>query len=425
VRVKLPLICAFLALAGSLSAQSPATRPAPDGTDEPISLFKEPGGFTKGVTFAGRFLGDGGPADPANEAPKDGFFPELSNMITGGGWISVGPGYRHHLFGNRAVVETSAGLSWRAYKMAQASIETTGLAGGRVLIGSQLRWQDYTQITYFGEGPDAPVHDRSQYRLKATNVVGYGTVRVTPALSLVGRVGLIGRPSLQTPGGTFERDHPFSGVLFAGDRVFEVQEQPRFAHAEAGVVADTRDAPGHPSSGGIARAAWAIYSDRDAGEFSFSRFEAEAARFVRLGARSPVILAARGWLVASHTRDDQSVPFYLAPSLGGNNTIRSFSDYRFHDRHLLLVNAETRVAIFEHLDGVAFLDAGNVAPRLGDLSLDKVGYGLGVRVHSDGDTWARLDVGHGREGWHVWFRLNDPLGISRISRRTAPIPFAP
>jgi len=38
-------------------------------------------------------------------------------------------------------------------------------------------------------------------------------------------------------------------------------------------------------------------------------------------------------LVASHTADDEWVPFYLEPGLGGHNTLRSFSEYRFHDRN--------------------------------------------------------------------------------------------
>ena len=39
-------------------------------------------------------------------------------MITGPGWISAGPGYRHHLLGGRALIMASSAVSWRFYKMA-------------------------------------------------------------------------------------------------------------------------------------------------------------------------------------------------------------------------------------------------------------------------------------------------------------------
>jgi hypothetical protein len=142
-------------------------------------------------------------------------------------------------------------------------------------------------------------------------------------------------------------------------------------------------------------------------------------------AGSRVVLAMHGWLVASDTDAGKSVPFYLLPGLGGNNTLRAYTDYRFHDRHLLLVNVETRVALLTHVDAALFVDAGNVAPRLGELNLDKTVLGAGVRMHTRHSTFARFDIAHGREGWRFLFRMNDPLHLSRLSRRTALVPFVP
>jgi outer membrane protein assembly factor BamA len=137
------------------------------------------------------------------------------------------------------------------------------------------------------------------------------------------------------------------------------------------------------------------------------------------------VLAAHGWLVASDTADGRFVPFYLQPSLGGANTLRSFTNYRFHDRNMLVLNIETRVAVLTHMDAAVFLDAGNVAPRVGELNLDKRSYGAGVRFHSRRNTFARVEVANGADGWRFLFRLNDPLSLSRLLRRTAPVPFVP
>jgi hypothetical protein len=97
----------------------------------------------------------------------------------------------------------------------------------------------------------------------------------------------------------------------------------------------------------------------------------------------------------------------------------------FHDNAALVVNAESRWSIFTHMDGAIFFDAGNVAPTVDELNLDKVSYGAGVRVHIERTTIARLDVAGGPEGWRVVFRTNDPLRLTRYKRRVAAIPFTP
>ena len=137
------------------------------------------------------------------------------------------------------------------------------------------------------------------------------------------------------------------------------------------------------------------------------------------------VLALNGWGLFSPPAAGGDIPFYLLPSLGGHNTLRGYTDYRFHDRHLLGVNVESRWTLFSHLDAAAFVDAGNVAARVGDLDLARTSYGTGVRLHTGTSTIARFDVAKSREGWQFVFRLNDPLRMARQTRRTASVPFAP
>ena len=114
--------------------------------------------------------------------------------------------------------------------------------------------------------------------------------------------------------------------------------------------------------------------------------------------RSRVVLAMHGWLVASDTAADAWVPFYLQPSLGGHNTLRGYSDYRFHDRNLLVVNRRDAHRALHPLDAAVFADAGNVAARVADLNLDKRSYGVGCdctranpRSHASISRTARRD----------------------------------
>jgi hypothetical protein len=266
--------------------------------------------------------------------------------------------------------------------------------------------------------------DRSEYRLESTNVIAYTMVRPRRWLSVAGRLGWLARPTLGAPAGSFKRGYPATSDVFPDDPVYLLTVQPTYVHGEASLTADTRDRRGYPSSGGLYRVAWSTYSDRDSGAFTFDRYEAEGAQFLPL-ARHRVVLALHGWLVASAAADGRDVPFYLMPSLGGGNTLRGYADYRFHDRNLLVVNAEARVPVFAHMDTALFVDAGSVAARVGDLDLGRTSYGMGLRLHSRESTFARLVVAHGDEGWRLLFRVNDPFRLGRLSRRTAAVPFVP
>ena len=378
-----------------------------------------PGVASRAIEVATRLLAESG----ANEV-KNGIYPELSNMIAGSGWISGGPGFRQWLWEDRALVDASAAVSWRGFKMAQARFELRRLARSRIVAGTQLRWQDATQLTYYGTGPESREEDRSEYRLRSANLVGYMALRPARWLSLNGEFGWLAQPSLDGPAGAFRRDVPDAREIFADDAVYRRNEQPSYFHGGVSLVADTRDHAGYPSAGSLMRAGWTHYADRDTDAFTFDRYEAEAAHFVPL-ADSRVVLALHGWIAASDTAMGRVVPFYLQPSLGGSNSLRGYDSYRFHDRNLLLVQAEARVPIASRLDGALFVDAGSVAARVGDLNLDHRSYGAGLRLHSRRSTFARLDVARGQEGWRFLLRLNDPFRFGRVSRRTAAIPFVP
>lgn len=399
-------------------AQRPAAAPHSPAVleiaSEPQGLVAEPGAIRRAAIFADRHLSGG--------ERGIGFYGEL-NLIPGSGWIGAGPGYRLWLAQDRVLFDTSAAISWRGYKTAQARIEFPKLARSRILLGSQIRWQDFTQVNFYGPGPDAPESNRSEYRSRSTDVVGYGTLRPLEWIGISASLGWL-TPSILPRGGTFMREIPDTRQLFADNPVFGIPDQPAYLHSEASITADTRDFPGHATRGGLARAAAGNYSDRDTGVLSFKRYEAEVAQFIPL-AGSRVVLAVHGWLVASDTDDRQHVPFYLQPSLGGSNTLRGYADYRFHDRHSLVLNVEARIALMTHLDAAFLIDAGNVAARVHELDLDHRSYGAGLRLHTRRQTFARLDAARGSEGWRVMFSLSDPLTLSRVARRTASAPFVP
>jgi hypothetical protein len=413
--------CAWSVAPAHVFAQTSAApaASAPSATAVEEGFLPEPHVLSRAIRLIDKRVDMRGGAEP-----KDGFYPELGNMVTGAGWISIGPGYRDHLFNGAAAFDVSTAMSWRGYKMAQGRFELPRLAGNHLTVGSQVLWQDLTQVTWFGVGSDSLQDTRSEYRVKNLDVVGYAIVRPFASFSIGTRAGWLRRPTLGEPAGHFKRGNPSAQDIFPDDPALALDEQPNYLHTEIFGVADTRDHSGYPSEGYLYRGSWARYSDRDAGRFSFQRVELEGAHFLPV-VRGRWILALHGWSVLSDTAEGQTIPLYLMPSLGGGSTLRSFVDYRFHDRHLLSGNVESRWRLMTHVDVAAFLDAGNVAVRVRDLDFAKRSVGVGIRLHTDSSTLLRFDVAHGDEGWRFLVRTHDPLRFARLKRRTAAVPFVP
>jgi Omp85 superfamily domain len=400
------------------AAAAPQQTQTGSAPERAVGLFAEPHFISGAFDFLNDKVGD------KTKDPKSGFYPEVSNMLTGSGWVSLGPGYRHYFWDDRWFVEGSGAVSWRMYAMAQARVEFPKLAHDHLAVGVQNMWQGATQVNFFGIGPDSSEDDRTQYQLQTYDVVGYANYKVTDSFTISQEVGWLARPRFTPPGGTFKRDLPFTREVFPTAPGPNLSVQPALLHTESALTADTRDHRGHPTSGFLYRAALTTYDDKDSGNFNVQEYEAEGLQLIPLVGKN-WILALHGWTIHSNVSSGNAMPIYLMPAIGGGNTLRSFADFRFHDNNILVANAESRWAVWEHLDAALFLDAGNVAARYGDLNLNKTSVGAGLRLHTDTTTFARLDVAHGSEGWRVLFRTSDPLRLGRARKEVAIIPFAP
>jgi hypothetical protein len=409
------------AVAVSVVVTSPAAfaqeAPPPVKAHIDHGLLPEPQFLTTAFDFAGRYAGGRGSTNR-----RDGFYSTFGGLYTGAGWLSVGGGYRHTLARDRVVLDGSGMVSWRGYKLAQGRIELP--LDGRLSVGTQVTWQDLTQVNYFGVGSDSSEATRSEYRIKTTDFVGYANYRPVRWLTVASRLGWMERPTLSSPAGPFDRGYPDARAVFVTEPAFNLDRQPSFLHGDVSIAVDTRDYPSHPMSGGLYRAGWTMFSDGNLDRYTFRRYEAEAFHALPIVAERFTVIG-HVWTVASDAGAEQTLPVYMLPSLGGSNTLRSFSDFRFHDRHMLVASVESRIALFTHIDAAVFVDAGNVAPHFGDLDLAKRSYGAGLRLHTHQATTARVDVAKGVEGWRVIFSLNDPFRLRRLSRAATAVPFVP
>ena len=373
--------------------------PVPDGYSEPQGFIAEPGLITRATLFADRHLGKGD--------LNNGFYVDFGKMIPGAGWLSAGPGYRQWFGKDTVLLDGSAAYSWNGYKSAQARAVLPKFAKSRLALGTQVRWVDFGAIDYFGVGPDTLESNLTTFGIQATHVVAHATLRPARWFDIDAEIGLLS-PSLE------------DGSLGSAG---PAAEQPTFVPSQVSMTIDTRNFREHPTSGVLLRGAAAHYEDRDTGAFTHRRYEGEGAAFLPMfGERA--VLALHGMVVTT-PQEDGTVPFYLLPSLGGANSLRSFADYRFHDRSMAMANAELRLAMMTHVDLAFFVDAGNVATRIQDLDLDKKSFGGGLRFHTRRQTFARIDMANGAEGWRFLFRLTDPLAFTRLERRASVVPSVP
>ena len=379
-------------------------------------LLVEPNWLGIAADFASRYLRESG------DDGSTGLGLKMGGSTSGAGWLVVGPKYRLRFLDDRLVLNASAVVSWHAYKLAQVRLTRRYLAGGRLQVGAVASWQDFTQVSHFGTGDVSIRTARSGYRLQATGFTGYADYKPARPITLGVGGGWLGNVQLDRQAGWFDRGYPDLPEIFPDEPALRRADQPEYLHARAAVLVDDRDTPDHPERGGVLRASLAAFVSRAANDADFQRLELEAMRVFPIVAHK-WLLIAHGAALLTRVPDGHTIPFYHLATLGGSQSLRAYPSFRFADRHAGVARLESRWALFTHLDLAGFAEAGGVARTASALDLSIPSYGLGIRLHAHDTSIARLDAGHGREGWHVIFSLNDAFGLSRLTRRYLTLPF--
>ena len=308
---------------------------------------------------------------------REGWYPKIGTLTTGSGF-AFGPGYRDRdLLRRRGVIELWAAGSFKKYWATQARIALPELADGRVMFEASANLREYPRESFFGIGPDSRRSDHTEFALRTTEIGGRGGVRVAPPL-LVG-VGA----SLYTP-------------RAAGEEI-------DYVRSTGFVEVDYRE-PLNARRGGWYRLDFSRFSDRNGGVWTFDRADLDVRQFFGFFADRRVI-ALRGWIATAQGDEGSAgVPFYLMPTLGGNDSLRGFRNYRFRGPHALLLQAEYRWEIWSGLDAALFYDAGKVALRRADLNFKDLerDYGFGFRFNTAEGVIMRVDAAFGsRDGKHL------------------------
>lgn len=333
----------------------------------------------------------------------DGWYPRLGGMTRGSGF-AIGPGYRTHLFEERIFVDVSTGISTRGYKAADANVRWLQALGDRVELWTDVRYEDFPQEDFFGLGLSSSEAARTSYDFNSAGVALRGVVTPIAGARVGASLGFL-RPDIGR--GTDDR-YPSIEQLFTDAGAPGLLDRSDFLHTTLFGEIDYRDVRGNPRSGGFHRVSFGIWDDVTREQFDFKRFDMVLMQHLPVGAERRHVLTGRLGAGYVNNETGERVPFYFLAYVGGVDTIRSFREFRFKDENALWTTAEYRWIPITWMSVAAFVDAGEVTPNWGDIDFRgmKKGYGFGVRVHSEKQTFARLDFGTGGgEGWQIFLKV--------------------
>jgi hypothetical protein len=333
---------------------------------------------------------------------RDGVYAKLGTLTTGSGF-AAGAGYRtRRLLARDYGLDVWAGGSLTGYWATQARLQVPLDPAGRVVLNAFGRRHDYPREDFFGVGPDSLRAAHSDFRMRATTVAGRATANLVGPLAVGGGVEYL---DLRVSNGS-DKATPSIGQLFDDVSAPGLASRPDFVRTSAFVDIDARR-PVNARRGGWYRAEFSHYADRDQQRYSFNRLDVDLRQFASILSERRVFMG-RAYVSTSDTSDGQTMPFYLMPTLGGNDSLRGFRDYRFRGPHALLLQGEYRFEVWSGLDAALFYDAGKVAMRREDLNFRRLesDYGVGLRVNTDNGLILRVDSAFGsRDGAHLWVVL--------------------
>jgi outer membrane protein assembly factor BamA len=392
--VFLPLLSVVAAPAGAQTPGEPATRAEllRDQRESKQATVEPPG---QNALERVMHLAEGRVLPLLN---RDGIYARIGSLTTGSG-VAFGAGYRDRsLFRGRGRLDAWAAGSLRQYWAVEGRAAYPVTPGEGVTVELYGRHYVYPVEEFFGIGPDAFRSDRAAYDLRGDAGGLAVSVAALPGLN-VGAAVEYSQP--RTKGAN-------SGSLLSIDRIFGRAATPgfgvehRFVRTLAHVQYDYRQ-PLNARRGGFYRLDASRYDDQRGGAASFTRVDLDLRQYVSFLAERRV-LAGRVLVSTTDADTNGGIPFFLLPSLGGNDTLRGFRAHRFRGPHAILLQGEYRFEIWSGLDAALFADAGKVALRRADLTLRDLerDFGFGFRFNTDNGVVVRVDAAFGsRDGKHL------------------------
>jgi len=322
-------------------------------------------------------------------------------------WLTVGAAFTHSdVFGAQEKLDLRAATGGQFRELYDARVHTGRRLGGRLRFEARARFERRPHDAFYGIGnADDAIEVRHRQELgRGTLAADIRTVRALHVRPAVAMTSI--RYSLSDTGPAL--DTIYDPMTLGG------WPGVRNVYGELELRWDTRrqfnkwDSPGFPGTGSLAGVFVGRVHQLDAGS-DYSRYGFDLQHFIRLST-GPRVLAVRAHGEAV-TGSRDKVAFTELPQLGGKRTLRGYPLDRFRDRVAALGSVEYMWDLSGDFDASLFVDAGRVYPSLDAIVLSgmRVGYGVGLLVHSSCCFLGELSVSSSRDGG-VFFELStDPV----------------
>ena len=208
---------------------------------------------------------------------------------------------------------------------------------------------------------------------------------------------------------------PDTGVRFTSDNAPGIGEQTDFFRVHAGFYMAWAGDPNVPALElGVEGSR---HNDRVGGRYSFNRLSVDARGFLPLGSRQRT-LAARVFVSRDIADSGARVTFYLMETLGCQETLRGFRDFRFRDANVLYLSGEYRWEATNRVDLAFSFDTGRSSPMhrsSGSTTFDTPSASASVARACDGRSFGSTSVRGMKE--LMSFSRSDPRS-DRVARRS-------
>jgi hypothetical protein len=323
-------------------------------------------------------------------APR-GPYPWFGSVYPGGGF-AAGAGVRVP-FGDDGALNAFGGYSVGTFSRLEVNAALPTFARSLARLTLSGRYVDAPDVRYYGTGNTSSRDDETRFGYAPR---GFGAQLEIGGGGYLTLAGGVDRFDVETsPGRTPPSiETRFSPSTAAGLDVREFS----FIRSTARAAFDWRKPLGYSGRGGLYRVHLEDYRERNDDLYSFRSFEADVLQLVPV-LRANWVIALRGIVTVTNAEEGGLVPFFMLPSLGGGSTLRGYPDFRFRDRHRMLLNGELRWTPARFMDMAIFYDTGKVAARREDLDLDDLhdSYGIGMRLIGLAGYVFRIEVARSRE----------------------------
>ena len=256
-----------------------------------------------------------------------------------------------------------------------------------------VRYRNFPREVFYGLGMDSEESNRTDYRHEVTSLDVVGGYQFARWIGVQARAGLLGT---NVGAGTVD-SRPDTGDVFDDITAPGVEHQPDFFHFDSGLYLTWAADPNDPAASLGVR--FARFDEQGGNRFQFNRFSVDTRGYLPLGSRQRTI-AVRYYVSLDYADDGSEVPFYMMKSLGGQDTLRGYRDYRFRDQNLLYLSGEYRWEATTGIELAMFYDTGKVFNDRSGFKFDglKHSFGAGIRAKSLRRVSFRMDVGRSGDG---------------------------